>query len=461
MENTNNNAPRRPNPRRRRRSRMKVFKQVYLPVIVVGLVVLFFIIFAIGSIQRSNQKREEARKESIAQEEKEQEELEKFQIQAAELMIQADKLAKTYDYEGAIQVLDGFLEIYTGDLAEFSDLMDRREEYTKVIENMVAWEDPTKIVNLGFNQLIADSKTAFSDEGMGSTYRYNNISVTEFTNILNQMYQKGYVLVDLDDILAITENPDGTMTYAPKTLYLPQGKTPFMITQSQVNYYRYMVDSDDDGEPDSKGDGFAYRLIFKDGKFTNERINASGEKVTGDYDLVPALETFIAENPDFSYMGARAILTLTGYDGLFGYRGEESPAELIQALQDAGYILGCNTYRNKAYGNIDLDDVKEDLESWEQVVTPVLGKTHIFAFAKQSDIASAGTAYTDDKKYEALSLGGYSYFLGFCEDAQPWMVIEGSYVRQGRLMVTGHALKNRTEWFEGIFDCSSVIDRNR
>ncbi len=460
MENTNNNAPRRPNPRRRKRSRMKVFKQVYLPVIVVGLVVLLFILFAIGSIQRSNEKRENARKESIAQEEKEQEELETFQKKAAELMIEADALAKNYDYDGAIAVLDQFLEIYTGDLAEFRDLTDRRESYVQIQDNMVAWEDPAKIVNLGFNLLIADSKTAFSDEGMGSTYRYNNISVTEFNNILNQMYQKGYVLVSLEDIISATENVDGTVTYAAKTLYLPEGKTPFLITQSQVNYYSYMVDSDDDGEPDKKGDGFAYRLLVQDGKFVNEWINSSGEKMTGDYDLVPVLETFISENPDFSYMGARAILTFTGYDGIFGYREDEDPSELLQALQDAGYILGCNTYRNKAYGSISVDEVKKDLESWEQVITPILGKTSVFAFAKQSDIAAAGEAYSDNK-YEALTIGGYSYFLGFCENGTPWMRIEDSYVRQGRIMVTGNALKNKSSWFAAMFECSSVMDRNR
>lgn len=460
MENTNNNAPRRPNPRRRKRSRMKVFKQVYLPVIIVGLVVLLFIIFAIGSIKRSNEKRAAAREESIAQEASEEAELEIYRQKAAELMVEADKYAKNYDYDGAITVLDGFLEIYTGNLDEFQDLMDRRESYLQTKNSLVAWDDPSRIVNLGFNLLIADSKTAFSDEGMGSTYKYNNISVTEFNNILNQLYQNGYVLVDMEDILTVTVNVDGTVSYAPKTLYLPEGKTPFMITQSQVNYYSYMVDGNDDGEPDKKGDGFAYKLKVKDGKFVNERINSSGEMVTGDFDLVPALETFIAEHPDFSYMGARAILVVTGYDGIFGYRGDEDPSELLQALRDAGYTIGCNTYRNKAYGSIDTDEIKNDLESWETEIVPVLGQTNIFAFAKQSDIAPSGEAYSG-KKYEALALGGYSYFLGFCDNGQPWMVFEESYVRQGRLMVTGNALEKKGNWFTGMFDASAVVDRSR
>lgn len=460
MENTNNNAPRRPNPRRRRRSRMKVFKQVYLPVIIVGLVVLLFIIFAIGSIKRSNEKRAAAREESLALEASEEAELEIYRKKAAELMVEADVLAKNYDYEGAIAVLDGFLEIYTGNLEEFQDLMDRRESYVQTQNSLVAWSDPSVIVNLGFNQLIADSKTAFSDEGMGSTYKYNNISVSEFNNILAELYKNGYVLVDMDDILTVTQNADGTLTYCARTLYLPEGKTPFMITQSQVNYYGYMVDGNDDGEPDKKGDGFAYKLTVRNGKFVNERINSSGELVTGDYDLVPALETFIADHPDFSYKGARAILTVTGYDGVFGYRGEDDPSALLQALRDAGYTIGCNTYRNKAYGAVDTDEVKSDLESWDTEITPILGQTSVFAFAKQSDIAPEGESYSD-KKFEALTLGGYSYFLGFCENGRPWMVIEGSYVRQGRVMVTGNALEKKAGWFTGMFDTSAVSDSVR
>ena len=45
-----------------------------------------------------------------------------------------------------------------------------------------------------------------------------------------------------------------------------------------------------------------------------------GTVVTGSFDLVPLLEDFIAEHPDFSYKGARAVLAFTGYQGVLGYR---------------------------------------------------------------------------------------------------------------------------------------------
>lgn len=45
-----------------------------------------------------------------------------------------------------------------------------------------------------------------------------------------------------------------------------------------------------------------------------------GTVTTGDYDLVPILEKFCEQHPDFSYKGARAVLAFTGYEGILGYR---------------------------------------------------------------------------------------------------------------------------------------------
>ena len=47
---------------------------------------------------------------------------------------------------------------------------------------------------------------------------------------------------------------------------------------------------------------------------------ADGTVVTGDYDVVPILDSFIKEHPDFSYHGRKGILAMTGYDGVLGYR---------------------------------------------------------------------------------------------------------------------------------------------
>ena len=47
----------------------------------------------------------------------------------------------------------------------------------------------------------------------------------------------------------------GQTYLSSKELYLPQGKKPVIITQTQVNYNTYMVDGDGDKLPDKDGDG--------------------------------------------------------------------------------------------------------------------------------------------------------------------------------------------------------------
>ena len=54
------------NPRRKKRSRMQIFKEVYLPAIIAGAALLMVLIFIIGSIVRSVQKNKAEKEASIA-----------------------------------------------------------------------------------------------------------------------------------------------------------------------------------------------------------------------------------------------------------------------------------------------------------------------------------------------------------------------------------------------------------
>ena len=95
---------------------------------------------------------------------------------------------------------------------------------------------------------------------------------------------------------------------------LPEGKKPFVMSQDDVCYYEYM-----------DGDGFASRMIIgEDGKPTNEMKMDDGSVSVGSYDLVPLLDDFIKEHPDFSYRGAKACIAFTGYNGILGYRTDSA-----------------------------------------------------------------------------------------------------------------------------------------
>lgn len=456
------------NPRRRKKTKMQIFKESYLPVIIAGVALLFILVTIIGSIVQSSQRRKEAQLNEQLAAEQAVKEKEAQNAEADRLSLQINDLMEVYAYDQAEQVLSSF----SGNMEEFPQLVAAADELTQTQQSLITWADPSQVLNLSFQLLIADPSRAFADENYGTSYNRNFITTDEFSLILQQLYDNGYVLVDLYDIVS---DSDTGMT--AKALYLPEGKKPLILTQTHVNYNTFMTDGDGDKLPDKDGAGFASKLIIDDnGELANEYIDSNGELHTGEYDLVPILNSFIAEHPDFSYRGARAVIAVTGYDGLFGYRtnpsaeqwlGQEAYAqeiakaqEVAQALKDSGYRIACYTYENIAYGDIGAAAMQVDLKKWTDEVTPILGNVEIFAFAQISDIVQNGTLYTD-AKYQALKDAGFRYYLGFSTDGALWADVQNEYFRQARILVTGSNLKYHSQWFSGILNAESVLSSLR
>ena len=464
MDEQQNNNPRPTNPRRRQRSKLQIFKETYLPVVILGVAILLIIIFIIGAITRAVQKSNYERQESIAASIAEAEKAEQLEREASDLLMQAASLAQKFDYDGAINVLDSF----SGDISQFEALAQARDEYTAASDAMVLWDDPSQVLNLSFQILIADPSRAFSDATYGSSYNRNFVTTEEFSRILQQLYENGYILVNMSDVVS----NDGSMQ-----LYLPNGKKPLILTQTNVNYSIYMIDSDGDKLPDAGGAGFANKLVLDaNGNITCEMVDSTGQTVTGAYDLVPILDAFIETHPDFSYKNAKALLAVTGYNGLFGYRTNadaeqtfgtefyseqiDGAAQIIEALRNEGYEFACYTYENEPYGNYSASQIEADLNKWEAEVTPLLGSVDILVYARNSDIADSTSAYSGEK-FQTLQSFGFHYYVGFCTDGAPWFSNGGDHFRLGRILVGGTNMKYHSEWFEGIFDPASVLDKTR
>ena len=470
MDELQNNDSRPVNPRRRRRSRMDIFKESYLPVIIAGFTLVFVLVTIIGSaVQNSERKRlqEEAEiKASIAAQEEEK----RLNEESARLLQQAAEYAATHNYDHAIQSLRSF----SGNIEDFPQLSAALQQYTDIKSNMVLWDDPSKVLNLSFQLLIADPIRAFADENYGRAYNRNFVTTEEFRLILDQLYRNGYVLVSLDDIVTTSETEDGSV-FAAKELYLPAGKKPLILTQTHVNYNIFMTDGDGDKLPDKDGAGFASKLVTENGKLVNQYVDRDGSVVTGEYDLIPILNSFIQSHPGFSYHGAKAIIAVTGYDGLFGYRTNpgakewlgtdaynqevESAKRIAQAIRDDGYDIACYTYENVGYGDIGLTQMQYDLKRWNDEVVPILGTVDIMAFAQISDIGDQAP-YTGEKFTELMN-AGFRYYLGFCQNGALWADTQPNYFRQARILVTGSNLKYNSQWFNGILDPVQILSSTR
>jgi len=471
MDNRKDSAPRPVNPRRRKRSRLQTFKEAYLPAILAGAALLLILIFIIGSIARSAQKKkdqEQARYEASVSLENE---MNRLAGESKELIAQAKALAANYDYEAALQVLNTF----TGNMNDFPELLTVYQQYQDAKSKLVLWDDPSKVTSLSFQLLIADPVRAFNDANYSTSFKKNFVTTEEFSKILTSLYENGYILVSIDDFITEETTPTGATVYKAKPLYLPEGKKPLLLTQTNVNYNLYLVDSDGDLVPDKNGSGFASRLVVNsDGSVTCEMVDSTGSTVTGDFDLVPILDKFVDAHPDFSYRGAKAVLALTGYNGLFGYRTQASAEQVLgsvayqqeidnakavaTALRNNGYQLTCYTYDNAAYGDRSLVQIQADLAEWTAEVQPILGQLDVLVYALNSDIGNQNP-YSGEK-FDYLHSYGFRYFLGFCENGTPWTSVTDDYVRIGRILVGGANISQNPDWFAGMFN-ASVLDPAR
>lgn len=454
------NIPKKRTPRQK--TNFEIFKEEKLPLVIAAAAAVLIVIFVIGSICNAVKRNriEKAEQEAAAQQA--QQEKERLDAEVSTLLQQANIAIQQYDYDGALALL-----------APVSKHADSYPALKQAISNcesakqtLVSWNDPAQVPNLSFQMLIADPELAFHDDQYASAFNRNYVTTAEFSAILAQLYENGYVLVSLEDVYTSQPSEDGAASYMANTIYLPEGKKPLMLTQTNVNYDNYLIDSDNDGIADKDGCGFASKLMIQDGKPVNEMVDRNGNTVVGEYDLIPILESFIADHPDFSYKGARAVIAVTGHEGLFGYRiaGNDydqidQAAQTAQWLRENGYELACYTYANRAYGNMTVSDIEYDLQKWDAEIPAILGKTDILVFAQRSDIGDTGT-YAG-ASFNALMEHGFRYYLGFSNNGTPWSKATTQYVRQGRIMVAGATLAHHSNWFSGMFDTSTVLDSSR
>ena len=450
--------------RRRKPSKLQIFKEFYLPAVILGLAVVLILSFVIGSLSNAidsaqlkrEQEKQKAQQESIA--------AEQLATEGVRILAEAEKLAQSYDYDGAI----GLLDSYSGEMSQ--EMTAKKAEYVNIRATLVEHQDPTLIPNLSFHVLVADMTRAVADDEYGGSYNRNFVSVAEFEKILNQLYMNNYVLVNFENFVGAASMDGTSEVYEETSIWLPEGKKPVMLTETMVNYFGYMVDGNGDGTPDAQGGGFANKLVVDaNGDIKAEYVDENNVTQVGNYDLVPVLEDFIAEHPDFSYKGARATLAVCGYEGIFGYRIQsESIAKkgndyyneqvvgatkVVDALRAKGYRLACYSFDNKDYSNISADQVNQDIQQWKSQIAPVIGEIDTIVFARGKDIGD----YTGGK-FEVLHNAGFRFMLKSGDS--PYTEVNNTYVRQTRLMVTGENMVAKSSMFtdNSLFDPNTVLD---
>ena len=401
---------------------------------------------------------------------------EQLRQMADELIEDAEFVAAGYDYGKAIELLQGF-EYYD----QFPELAQTVTRYQELDSQLVSYPNMFEVTHVFFHSLIVDTARAFDSDYTNGGYNQYMTTIDEFVAMMEEMYRRGYVLVSPYDVAYEVTDAQGTR-FVYGDIRLPAGKKPFIMSQDDVNYYGYMIGENDGTNnvpafADPTGDGFASRIVIgEDGYPTCEYMDAQGNVTYGDYDLVPVLEKFIQEHPDFSYHGARAVLGLTGYEGVFGYRtkpdykaalGEEAYQKEVedakavaQCLKDHGWILASHSYGHPSYGEINAARVAADSDKWENTVQPVIGDCDIILYPNGSDVAGVEKYSFDNPKFDALYKDGYRYFFNV-DGSIYWNQLGTNYYRGGRRNLDGYRMYYNPGMLDDLFDVEKIFDPAR
>ena len=103
-----------------------------------------------------------------------------------------------------------------------------------------AWGPDQVVEHLFFHPIIAYPQWAFHDCNASQDQRYGlddwMVTVDEYNKILQSVYDKGYILVAMEDVWSEVTDESGTHMVR-NTLMLPEGKKPLVISFDDVNYY--------------------------------------------------------------------------------------------------------------------------------------------------------------------------------------------------------------------------------
>jgi hypothetical protein len=268
------------------------------------------------------------------------------------------------------------------------------------------------------------------------------------------LYKKHYILVDIRDTFTLKTVGGKTLIFK-KPLMIPKGTKPIIISIDDMNYYDYM-----------RKNGNVWRLVLdKDGSVATESVTPQGTRVIShDNEIVPILDSFVAKHPDFSLNGAKGMINLTGYEGVLGYRTNDTHSphyaaekaaalKVIQRLKATGWTFASHGYGHLADASISYARFVEDTNRWMREVEPLIGPTpvYVYPFGDRVPTGSAKYEYLIHEGFHVLCSVGPKTYYQWKPDC---MMVD-------RRHIDGIALHGEKRDLQDLFDANQVIDKRR
>ena len=324
------------------------------------------------------------------------------------------------------------------------------------------------VEHLFFHPVVAYPELAFDGDYKSDGIDDWMVTAGEYLKILESVYEKGYVLVDIADCWSEQTDESGQTRMVKNTLYLPEGKKPLILSYDDVNYYEYML-----------ANGFTYKLIIgEDGKLWSWGKDPQGKEVVSrDLDAVTILDKFVEEHPDFSPFGAKGCLSLTGYEGILGYRTQtdskswtaeqeanrqkeiEAVKPIVAELKRTGWTFGSHTWGHISLNTRTFDTVTADMQKWFAEVGSLVGETSVLFYPfggrlDGDDVQQSGPAFRWMQEH------GFRIFCSVGIDSWSKCKSDISAVICDRLHPDGTTLRSAKarERYMKFYDAKDIID---
>ncbi|MCB8817867.1 polysaccharide deacetylase family protein [Desulfosporosinus shakirovi] len=356
--------------------------------------------------------------------------------------------SKQGNNQEAIRLLTDMSAYFPDDVQIKNDL----QKYQKAQEaekTLVPYKGP--IEHIFFHPLLAYPALTFDGDADSNGFNQYFVTVSEFKKILNQIYANNYIMVNVNALYE-EKVEDGKTVLVRKELKLPLNKKPLILSVDDVNY------------PDYKStNGTISKLILdSDGNVATYSVSPSGEKVIShDNEIIPMIDAFVAEHPDFSFQGAKGILALTGYYGILGYNTNklDSPSYpeerqtalmIIERLKETGWTFASHGYSHLDARAESYQSLEKDTLRWRKEVESLIGPTNIYIYPFGSSVLPG------NPKFQFLLDQGFNILCSV--GPTPYLKDSTDYVMMDRRHIDGIALYNQAEILKNLFDAKSVLD---
>ena len=255
-----------------------------------------------------------------------------------------------------------------------------------------------------------------------------------------------------------------------RNLKVPKGKKPLIIVIEDLQYSASAYNC-----------GTCRRLVLNDeNQVCGEYKNQAGENVVSrTAEAIGLLDVFVEKHPDFTYDGAKGIISVSGHEAVFGYvvaageiedrnaalsaanlpqinptnddidNAREQVTAIKNVLADNGWKFASCTYNYIAdCRNTEKQVLMDDHTKWMDQIGSLFGEVHILVYPNGNYIYG-----TDDRAVYYKNRGFRIFFGG---GATPYHIYGDNYLFVDRAMMSYKTLNRKA--YKELFDYNEIID---